>query len=43
MPARDFHHNAVKAALIHDGWTITDEDYLIVVDIVAEGIVEWRK
>ncbi len=43
MPARDIYHNAVKAALIHDGWTITDEDYTIVVgrqrvfiDLVAE-------
>jgi len=25
MPARDIFHNAVKQALIHDGWTITDD------------------
>ncbi len=25
MPARDIHHNAVKQALINDGWTITDD------------------
>ncbi len=25
MPARDFYHGVVKAALIADGWTITDD------------------
>ncbi len=25
MPARDIYHNAVKNALIKDGWTITDD------------------
>ena len=25
MPAKDFHHDTVKAALIRDGWTITDD------------------
>ncbi len=25
MPARDFYHDVVKAALIADGWTITDD------------------
>ena len=43
VPARDIYHHAVKAALIHDGWTITDEDYTMLVgrqrvfiDLVAE-------
>lgn len=31
MPAHDIYHNAVKAALINDGWTITDEDYTLLV------------
>ncbi len=31
MPARDIYHHAVKAALIHSGWTITDEDYTLLV------------
>lgn len=25
MPAKDFHHDTVKRALIKDGWTITDD------------------
>ncbi|MFN8569082.1 MAG: element excision factor XisH family protein [Kouleothrix sp.] len=29
MPARDIYHNAVKAALIADGWTITHDPYRI--------------
>ncbi|HMQ32982.1 MAG TPA: element excision factor XisH family protein [Chloroflexaceae bacterium] len=33
MPARDVYHNAVKAALIADGWTITAEDYTIPVGL----------
>jgi hypothetical protein len=43
MPAHDVYHDAVKAALIYDGWTITDEDYTLLVgrqrvfiDIAAE-------
>src|SRR5258706_6872875 len=27
MPARDIYHNAVKAALIQDGWTVTHDPY----------------
>lgn len=27
MPARDLYHNAVKAALINDGWEITHDPY----------------
>ncbi|MBV9389171.1 MAG: XisH family protein [Chroococcidiopsidaceae cyanobacterium CP_BM_ER_R8_30] len=29
MPARDIYHNAVKAALIKDGWVITADPYFI--------------
>lgn len=29
MPARDLYHNSVKAALIKDGWIITDDPYII--------------
>ncbi len=29
MPARDVYHNAVKTALIKDGWTITADPYVI--------------
>jgi len=29
MPARDIYHNAVKAALIADGWSITHDPYRI--------------
>lgn len=33
MPAKDIYHNAVRQALINDGWTITADPYKI----------EWRK
>jgi hypothetical protein len=29
MPARDFFHDAVRNALTKDGWTITDDPYVI--------------
>jgi len=29
MPARDLYHGAVKAALMKDAWTITDDPYMI--------------
>ena len=29
MPATDFIHDAVKQALIKDGWTITDDPFTI--------------
>jgi hypothetical protein len=29
MPARDIYHEAVKAALIRDGWTITHDPYRV--------------
>lgn len=46
MPAKDIHHNQVKAALIKDGWTITHDPLLIrltkkklYVDLGAERII----
>ena len=43
MPARDIYHNAVKAALIFDGWQVTHDPYRIAyggkdayVDLAAE-------
>ena len=29
MPAKDIYHNAVKNALLKDGWTITVDPYFI--------------
>lgn len=29
MPARDIYHKPVKNALIHDGWFITDDPFII--------------
>ncbi len=29
MPARDFYHDHVRNALIKDGWTITDDPYIL--------------
>ncbi|MEC4896062.1 MAG: XisH family protein [Oscillatoria sp. PMC 1051.18] len=29
MPAKDIYHDAVKNALIKDGWTVTDDPYTI--------------
>jgi hypothetical protein len=29
MPAKDIYHNAVKNALLKDGWTITADPYFI--------------
>lgn len=29
MPAKDIYHDAVKNALIKDGWSITDDPYII--------------
>lgn len=46
MPAKDIHHDQVKAALIKDGWTITHDPLLIrltkkklYVDLGAERII----
>ena len=35
MPTRDLIHNAVKNALIKDGWTITADPYLIAYEDVT--------
>ncbi|OAB60976.1 XisH protein [Leptolyngbya valderiana BDU 20041] len=43
MPAKDVYHDAVKNALIKDGWTITFDPYLIKyaeVKLVADLAVE---
>ncbi|NEN93676.1 MAG: fatty-acid synthase, partial [Okeania sp. SIO3H1] len=29
MPAKDFYHDIVKNALIKDGWTITNDPYIL--------------
>ena len=29
MPAKDIYHDSVKTALVKDGWTITDDPFLI--------------
>jgi len=47
MPAKDKHHEAVKNALIKDGWTITHDPYILemddqeklYVDLAAERIL----
>ncbi len=46
MPARDIYHQAVRAALIADGWIITHdpftidfEDELVYVDLDAERLI----
>ncbi|MFN8486664.1 MAG: element excision factor XisH family protein [Caldilineaceae bacterium] len=50
MPARDIFHNAVKNALIKDGWTITHDPYTIsygqedvFVDLGAERMLAAEK
>lgn len=50
MPARDTHHNAVKNALIKDGWVITDDPLTLdwghrnlFVDLAAERLVSAEK
>lgn len=47
MPAKDTYHDAVKNALIKDGWTITADPYTIkyeelqlFADLLAERVVE---
>jgi len=46
MPARDYYHDVVKSALITDGWTITDDPFLLevgkkdlYVDLGAERLI----
>jgi hypothetical protein len=45
MPARDIHHDAVKNALLKDGWTITllknNLAQVIGFDPQTEVIVQW--
>ena len=42
MPAKDTYHDAVKNALIKDGWSIlADPLLLIVVDMEREEILQW--
>lgn len=50
MPARDVYHDAVKAALIKDGWTITHDPYTmafgqraVFVDLGAERVLAAEK
>lgn len=50
MPARDVYHQAVKFALIKDGWTILAEDYIlqygedkVYADIAAEKAIAAQK
>lgn len=50
MPAKDFYHNAVRFALIKDGWEILTEDYTLeyggdrlYVDIAAEKSIAAAK
>jgi hypothetical protein len=50
MPARDTYHDAVRRALIKDGWTITDDPFRLVwgerdfyVDLGAERVVAAEK
>lgn len=46
MPAKDIYHNAVRFALVKDGWEILTEDYTleyggdrVFVDIAAEKVI----
>ncbi len=50
MPAKDLYHGAVKAALIRDGWTITDDPLTLrwgpkdlFVDLGAEKLLTAEK
>ncbi len=50
MPAKDIHHNAVRFALVKDGWEILTEDYTLeyggdrlYVDIAAEKSIAAEK
>jgi hypothetical protein len=50
MPAKDTYHDAVRCALVKDGWTITDDPFRLVwgkldfyVDLGAERIVAAEK
>jgi hypothetical protein len=50
MPAKDTYHDAVRNALVKDGWTITDDPFRLIwgerdfyVDLGAERIVAAEK
>jgi hypothetical protein len=50
MPAKDTYHDAVRIALVKDGWTITDDPFRLVwgkrdfyVDLGAERVVAAEK
>jgi hypothetical protein len=50
MPPRDLYHGVVKAALVHDGWTITDDPFTmklgrfrLFADLGAEKLVAAEK
>jgi hypothetical protein len=50
MPAKDTYHDVVRAALLKDGWTITDDPFRLVwgerdfyVDLEAERVVAAEK
>lgn len=50
MPAKDIYHNAVRFALVKDGWEILTEDYTLeyggdrlYVDIAAEKSIATEK
>jgi hypothetical protein len=50
MPAKDTYHDAVRRALVKDGWTITDDPYRLIwgerdfyIDLGAERVVAAEK
>ena len=50
MPARDTYHDAVRNALVKDGWTITDDPFRLkwgerdfFVDLAAERVFAAEK
>src|SRR5579862_6004521 len=50
MPAKDTYHDAIRRALVKDGWTITDDPFRLVwgerdfyVDLGAERVVAAEK
>ena len=44
MPAHDVFHAAVKQGLIKEGWTITDDPLVIIInDPESEALVQWIK
>jgi hypothetical protein len=43
MPQLDLHHVAVRRALEADGWTVTHDVHLLVVDVEKVRIERWRK